>query len=438
MARVKDLWFSATKQKTMRHPDNGGSKSAKRWLAIWIDAASSERSKAFRIQDAALKYARKMEEDVERGEYIDPAAGKALFGPLAAKWIRLRDVGDGSRDRYERTNRLHVEPVFGHRQVKAPRPSEILEWLRGLGETHGYSVQEMAFIIVCGTFDLAVADGLRKDNPARSPIVPRPKNDPREREPWPAVRVSSVIDAHPEPYRAIPTVSAGCGLRESEAFALAEEDFDFEAGTVRLCRQIARVRGQVYFKLPKRGKERTAPLSPGVARLVQAHIETYPPRAYTLPWMPETGRPKGEERTCRLLFRWHGDDPRTHDRHIRASAYDQGVWKPALVVAGVIPEPERGPRGGVRKYEAGPDDTTHALRHYYVTTLLDSGVSLAAVMEFVGHSKRGAPVTLGVYGHVTEESFAAARTAIDRSLFRLRAVQDHSATGTGTEQADTA
>jgi integrase len=437
---VKDLWFTKTKpkRKTARHPDKGGSKTAKRWLAVWHDPSGREQSKAFRIQDAAMQHARKMEEDVARGEYIDPIAGKALFGPLAAKWIRLRDVGDGSRDRYERTNRLHVEPTFGHRQVKSPQPSDVLEWLRNLGETHGYSIQQAAFIIVCGTFDLAVADGLRKDNPARSPIVPRPRNVPRERDAWPAVQVTRVIDAHPEPYRAIPTVSAGCGLREAEAFALAEDDFDFDAGRLLLRRQISRVRGRWYFKAPKRGKERTAPLSPGVARVIQAHIQAYPPRPYTLPWMPESKRPAGEEHTCRLLFRWHGDDPRTHDQHIRPDAYDQGVWKPALVMAGVIPEPERGPRGGAGRYQVSADDGTHALRHYYVTTLLDNGVSLAAVMDFAGHSKRGAPVTLGVYGHTTEDSFAAARAAIDRSLFPLRAVQDHQSDGTGTERAGSA
>jgi hypothetical protein len=75
------------------------------------------------------------------------------------------------------------------------------------------------------------------------------------------------------------------------------------------------------------------------------------------------------------------------------------------------------------------------LRHYLTSTLLDGGVSLAAIMAFLGHSRRGKPITLGVYGHVTEEGFEQARTVIDRSLFRLRVVQDQRSAGTGTEQA---
>lgn len=447
MARVRDLWHSEVedphdpegerkiKVKTKRHPDRGGNKDAKRWLAIWIGPDGKEKTQAFRLQDKALKHARKQEEDIDRDEYIDREAGKKLFGPLAAKWIRLRDVTSGSRDRYEGANRLHVEPAFGQRQVKSIKPSEVLEWLRALSAKHEHATQDIAYTIVCGTFDLAVADGLRRDNPARSPIVPRPKKEPRERAAWPVSQVWRVVDAHPEPYRPIPILSAGCGLRQGEAFALAEEDFDFEKGTVSLVRQINRVKGVMYFKALKGGKARTVPLSRGVARVVQAHIEAFPPRPYELPWLDERGKVADEPHVSRLLFRWHGDDPRSHDRHIRASSYDRSVWKPTLLEAGVISEPERGRRGGVVKYEQSKDDGTHALRHFYVTTLLDAGVSLAGVMEFTGHSKKGAPLTIGVYGHVTEETREAARTAIDGSLFRLRAVQDQRAGGAQTELA---
>lgn len=448
MARVRDLWHSevpdpsdpsrTVKRKTARHPDRGGSKTAKRWLAVWIGPDGKEKTRAFRIQDAAGKYARAQEEDVDRGEYIDRKAGRELFGPLAAKWIRLRELTSGSRDRYETANRLHIEPVFGKRQVASVKPSEVLEWLRGLAAKHGHSTQDLAFTILCGAFDMAVADGLRKDNPARSPIVPRPRKELREREAWPAARVWGVVDAHPDEYRLIPVVSAGCGLRQGEAFALALEDFDFDAGTVALTRQINRVKGRFYFKRLKGGKTRTAPLSPGVGRAVQAYAEKYPPRAYSLPWLEEDGTVAAEPHTCSLLFRWHGDDPRSRGRHIRPSSYDRSVWKPALLAAGVIAEPERGARGGVVAYGQEPGDGAHALRHFYATTLMDAGVSLAGVMSFMGHSKKGAPITVGIYGHVTEATFEAARTAIDRALFPLRPVQDHRSGGTGTEQAGTA
>ncbi|MFA1551645.1 tyrosine-type recombinase/integrase [Actinomadura chokoriensis] len=408
---------------------------------MWIGPDGKECTKAFRIQDAAKKYARKQEEDIERGEYIDPAAGKELLQPLGRKWLRLQSVGLTSRERYEGVLRLHIEPTFGHRKVKSVKPSEVAEWLRALSKTHGHSIQSMAFHILSGMFALAVADGVRRDNPAQSDIITKPApTDDEPREAWTGDRVWAVISAHPAEYELIPVLQAGCGLRESEAFAIGEEDLDLDAGKVVIRRQVARVRtGKRYvFKLPKGGKTRVVPLSPGVVRAVRAYIETYPPRPYALPWLDEHGQVTADEHVCKLLFRWHGDDPRTHGQHIRESSYNRQVWKPALVKAGVIPEPEKGPRGGAsRKYRADRADGTHALRHYYSTTLQDAGVSLAGVMAFLGHSrnKRHIPISVRVYGHVTEETFEAARNAIDRSLFRLRPVQDHQADGTETEQA---
>ncbi|MGH3247335.1 MAG: hypothetical protein ACRDOI_14160, partial [Trebonia sp.] len=72
----------------------------------------------------------------------------------------------------------------------------------------------------------------------------------------------------------------------------------------------------------------------------------------------------------------------------------------------------------------------HALRHFYSTALQDAGVPPVGVMEFMGHSRKGLPVTFLVYGHVTDETFDKARTAIDRALFKLRPVPS---SGTVTE-----
>jgi integrase len=424
MARVKDLWFTAGRQKTARHPDCGGNKNAKRWLAVWADPDGNERTKAFAKQDAARKYAERMEADAERGEYVDPKAGREKFGELAVKYLRLRDIGGTSRVRYESVYRNQVRDVFSDRAVRSIRPSEILEWLRSPEIAKlSASTRGLAYLIVAGTLDLAVADGLRKDNPARSKIVPAPpKGDPAPRDAWTAEQVWMVHDAHPERYRPIPACSAGLGLRQGEALALAEEDFDFDAGKVIIRRQITRMGRTWVFKLPKEGRERTVPLSRGLAALVEAFIKEYPPKPYELPWLNENGEIAAAPHVCRLLFLWRSDDRRTNGRHIKFGNYNEGLWKPALAAAGIIAPPVLSEGSGPR-YEGGSGGNgTHVLRHFYSTTLQDAGVSLAGVMEFMGHSKKGQPVTLGVYGHVTEETFEQARQAVDKTLFRLRPV----------------
>src|SRR5437016_2177809 len=144
MARVKDLRYVTEKKKTADgkvltgkkqtswHPGNGGNKTAKRWLAIWITPDGTEASRAFTTQDAAKKYGAKMEADAGLGEYIAPQAGRELFGDIARKHLRLRSVGASSRSKYESAYQNHVKDPFAARPVGAVRPSEVLEWLRGL------------------------------------------------------------------------------------------------------------------------------------------------------------------------------------------------------------------------------------------------------------------------------------------------------------------
>jgi hypothetical protein len=96
----------------------------------------------------------------------------------------------------------------------------------------------------------------------------------------------------------------------------------------------------------------------------------------------------------------------------------------ALAAAGVIPAFKG------RNYPPAREHGMHAVRHWYSTTLQDSGVSLAGVMEFLGHSRTSMPLAVGVYGHVTEATFEAARNAVDSTLFALRPVESH---GTVTE-----
>ncbi|GAA1618948.1 hypothetical protein GCM10009733_014100 [Nonomuraea maheshkhaliensis] len=94
MAFVKDLWT-----KTVRTPDGKPQKvktarhgKGKRWLAVWVDPDGNERSTAYdRKADAEPKIAT-MGADIARGDYIDPNAGKVLFGDLAERWPYRRPI----------------------------------------------------------------------------------------------------------------------------------------------------------------------------------------------------------------------------------------------------------------------------------------------------------------------------------------------------------
>ncbi|GLW96091.1 N-terminal phage integrase SAM-like domain-containing protein [Microtetraspora sp. NBRC 16547] len=155
MAFVKDLWT-----KTVRHPDGKTEKVksarygvGKRWLAVWLDPVGKEVSTAFERKADAEKKASSMETDVSRGEYIDPNAGKALFGDFAARWLDSRIVDPSTKVRYEYIYRLHVSPAFDRRQVKSILPSHIQAWISDLNERYGPSTIKTSFLVLQGVLD---------------------------------------------------------------------------------------------------------------------------------------------------------------------------------------------------------------------------------------------------------------------------------------------
>jgi len=407
MSRVRDLWHTTGKRaedgrkaKTSRHPDMGGDPKAKRWLAVWI-VEGRERTQAFSTEKAAIAHAAKMQADIERGEYLDPAAGNAAVATLARKWLRLCEVTAGSARRYESIWRVHIEPAFGRRPAGSVSASECAAWSKSLADQP--ETRRLACIILTGVFDLAVADKVRRDNPMRSRVVGKPKPVPLHREPWAAGRIRAVALACGEDEPLV-LAAAGLGLRAGEAFGLGLDDFDLAGRVVHIRRQLFRHNAGFVFKLPKGGKERTVPLPRDVAVLLPGSAAA----SFTLPWLREDGQMAARPRTVPLLFTLRGAP-------VRAGDWDRHHWHPALRAAGA---------------EVTRANGMHALRHWYSTTLQDAGVSLAGVTDFLGHSRKSVPLAAGVYGHVTEATYEAARLAVDSSLFGLRVVTSD---GTVTE-----
>lgn len=79
--------------------------------------------------------------------------------------------------------------------------------------------------------------------------------------------------------------------------------------------------------------------------------------------------------------------------------YNPYVWKPALVEAGIEPTRANG---------------MHALRHYYASVLLEGGVSIRAVAEYLGHSDPG--FTLRTYTHLMPTSEDRTRVVVDAAF----------------------
>ncbi|MEX2620333.1 MAG: site-specific integrase [Egibacteraceae bacterium] len=220
------------------------------------------------------------------------------------------------------------------------------------------------------------------------------KAPPVERKrvvPWPGDRVEAVVAEHPERFRAMPMVAAGVGLRQGEVFGLAVDDVDFLGRQVLVRHQVKLVGNQVVFAPPKGGGTREVPLADVVAVAVAERLRGWPAHEVALPWR----EPGGEPTTLRLVFTTRERGPLTR-RH-----YNVNVWKPALVAAGVEPTRANG---------------MHALRHHYASVLLEEGVNIRALADYLGHADPG--FTLRTYTHLMPASADRARQAIDAAFSR--------------------
>lgn len=168
---------------------------------------------------------------------------------------------------------------------------------------------------------------------------------------------------------------------------MAVADVDFLRKVVHVRRQVRIVGGQLVFAPPKTGKTRDVPLPESVALALAHHLERFPAQAVTLPWREPGGKPT----TAKLIF---SSETGALDRN----SYND-AWRVTRKQAG-IPD--------------GREHGIHALRHFYASSLLQQGVNIRAVSDYLGHTDPG--FTLRVYGHLMPAAEEQTRRAVDAAL----------------------
>lgn len=170
-------------------------------------------------------------------------------------------------------------------------------------------------------------------------------------------------------YRVCLITIYSCGLRLMEGAHLLVEHVDG-------ARTMLRISG-------KGGKERYVPLPVATLDLLREHWRTH--------------------KNPRWLF------PATHRRRVQAGD-DESV--PPITGGGVQKAFGRAVKqSGVHKRAH-----VHTLRHSYATHLLEDGVELRLIQEYLGHSS---PRTTELYTHLTREIRDAALDPINRLVLRI-------------------
>lgn len=348
------------------------------WRVRYKDPDGKERSKHFDRKVDAERFRASVQADILRGHYLDPNAGRVRFSDFAQTWLAGQTGDISTRQAVEIRVRVHLSPAFGNRELGTIKPSVVQAWLGEIQQQLAPTYVRVLLANLSSIFNAAVDDGLIARNPCNARSVRAPRVPQVRVRPWTHERVLAVLDAHPARYSAVVLVCAGCGLRQGEAFGIRVEDIDFEKQVLHVRQQIKLLADNKPITTPpKGGKQREVPLPDVVAEGLRTHMAAYP------------SGPAG------LLFTTRERKPLNRNY---VNAY---VWKRSLERAGVDP---------------GRPNGMHALRHYYASTLLESGVSIRAVSEYLGHADPG--FTLRIYAHLMPASDDRARRSMDDVLRR--------------------
>jgi integrase len=380
VARVRDLWFDRKRRKTARHPDRGGNKDAKRWLALWIGADSQEHSKAFAKQSDAEKYATVMEADALRGiRYADPRRGAITvreYGEdvFLPSMLHLRP---NSADTYAARLHTQIYPLLGNRKMGTITRTDVQSLINALSGRLAPATIRTTHAVLRVMMQSAVdADPqVIPVNPCTRIKVPRPGK--RVVEPLPAAAVAALHDTITPRYRVMVALGAGLGLREGEALGLTMARVDFLHRRVHIREQAQRGK---LTELKTAASTRTIPADEWVLNEISAHVQRY-------------GAGPGEmivaNRSGGILQRsnfWT-------------------YWHRAVTAAG-LPEGTR----------------FHDLRHFYASTLIAANLNPKVIQVRLGHATIAE--TMDTYGHLFPEAGDLGRGAIDSILGQAVAEQE--------------
>lgn len=361
----------------------------KPWEVLYREPDGRQRSRSFPRKVDAQRFLTTVEADKLRGTYRDPDAGRVTFGSFAEGWLAAQTSDVSTREALATRLRVHLLPAFGPLELRTIRPSTVQAWLRGRQQECAPSTVRVLLANLSAILGAAVADDLIPSNPCAASSVRAPRLEERRVIPWTREQVEAIVAAMAEPYRAVPMPAAGCGLRQGEVFGLDVDAVDFLGRRIVVRQQVKLVHGRPILAPPKGGRTREVPLPDVVAVALAEHLRQYPAREVELPWR----EPDGERRTTRLVF------TSREGRPLNRNHWNGATWRPAVEAAGIEPTRATG---------------FHALRHHYASVLLDGGVSIRALAEYLGHADPG--FTLRTYTHLMPRSEDRTRAVVDAAF----------------------
>lgn len=428
MAEVYDRWHksrpgkddklcgehSSKTRKLVPSSDHG---KGKRWQVRWRDESGKQRKENFDKKADAETRAATVKADLDRGLYVDPAAGKESFRAVAERWRTSAVHRPTTASRVERGLRNHVYPMFGDRPVASIRASDIQAWIKDRSQVLAPSTLEVTYAYLITPLKTAVRDRIIASNPCDGVRLPRQRK--AEVVPLHKDAVRALIDAAAPRFRALYLLAASSGLRQGELFGLEVECIDFLRREVKVRQQLVDPDdGEPYLGEPKTHQSyRTVPLTKATVDALAAHLEQFPAQGVKIEDRTDPRKPR--TRTARLLFL------NQHREVVRRGAWSQVWGRTRRLAADALAEAydtahaawvrSGKPEGREPARVTIPDGASlHDLRHFYASLLIKHGENVKTVQKRLGHTKPS--ITLDTYTHLWPDEEDTTRAAVEAVL----------------------
>ncbi len=290
---------------------------------------------------------------------------------------------------YRKKAERHILPALGKVQLSALSPVQVQRFVNRLsepkGDAPGLSAKTVKNLhgILHSCLKDAVAAGILPRNPADN--IKLPKVRKAELGPIMDSDLGRFMEAcKGEEYGLLFLLDLFTGMRQSEIIGLQWGDIDFEAATIHVCRQLqkSRERDEYIFVTPKNGKSRLIPFPPSVGAILkrqrtkQARWKLVAGPAWNNPNDLVFTGPTGEHMKHRNV-----------QKHFRKLCDSIGL----------------------------PNTRFHDLRHSCAIMGLQSGCSIKAVSDMLGHYSSS--FTMDVYADVSKTMMDDTRNRME-ALFK--------------------
>jgi len=295
---------------------------------------------------------------------------------------------------YRKRIQLHIKPHLGMYKLKALTPA-VLQRFINMKAKQNYSRNTLVVLksILSGSLRYAVKQEMIRHSPIINVTLPSPRNERLKPRTAPHVyipphRIIKIFERFPEGTSTHIPMMLGykAGLRLGEAFAVCWEDVDFDAGTIKVSRQVQYSESMKlwYLSAPKYNSYRTIDLDEDCVGLLQREMER---------------QKKAREYYAEHYTKIFADE----DKRLNTV----GEGKPIALICirengeFVIPRSMQHTSNVVHYELKYSEFDFHSLRHTHATLLAEHEAPPKYLQQRMGH--KNLEITMRYYLHLTEK-----------------------------------